>query len=362
MQKIINDIFKGVCKMIKDFKIGCYRGILNANFKDLKRVNVFVGPNNCGKTSILEAIILSGLFDDVDLLVDTLISRYQYFTADFFKAMFPIEKEPCICLESTLNRNNQNIHTHVLYEEKKRISSTIKSEIFKIFTLKFHYDCDDVNDDNCDSFLIEFEETADGYNVKLGKNKSKKLINKIPCQFISFSRFDRSKRFSESIDEILDTNRRTELIDILQIFDENIENFEAIGKERNIKIFKKDSKESLSLYDYGNGMYKAFYIAASALLSQDGILLIDEIEAGIHSKALSLFIQRLLEVCNKNNIQLFLTTHSLEAIDTILNDCQNKINDIAVYHLQSTKLSTKIKRYSGERLVELRNDIGFDVR
>ncbi len=66
--------------MLNEFKIGAYRGIKNLELRKLKRVNAFVGPNNCGKTSILEAIILSGLFDDVELLVDALISRYHNFT------------------------------------------------------------------------------------------------------------------------------------------------------------------------------------------------------------------------------------------------------------------------------------------
>lgn len=35
-----------------------YRGLINLELKDLNKVNIFVEPNNCGKTSILEAISL----------------------------------------------------------------------------------------------------------------------------------------------------------------------------------------------------------------------------------------------------------------------------------------------------------------
>lgn len=38
-------------------------------------------------------------------------------------------------------------------------------------------------------------------------------------------------------------------------------------------------------------MYKAFYIAVAALLAKDGILLVDEVETGIHNKALEHFIR-----------------------------------------------------------------------
>lgn len=86
--------------MVREFTIGAYRGIENLQLNDLRDINIFVGPNNCGKTSILEAIILSGLFDDVDLLVDALVSRYHGFSTEYFESLFPIGCEPVICLKS----------------------------------------------------------------------------------------------------------------------------------------------------------------------------------------------------------------------------------------------------------------------
>ena len=85
--------------MVRDFTIGCYRGIEDLELKDLANVNIFVGPNNCGKTSILEAVIFSRLYEDVDLFIDTFISRYQKFSAEYFEALFPIDKEPVVCLK-----------------------------------------------------------------------------------------------------------------------------------------------------------------------------------------------------------------------------------------------------------------------
>ena len=76
--------------MIKDFIINGYRGLRGLTLEELNKINIFVGPNNCGKTSILEAIILSGLFDDVDLLeIQNIIRR----SADsYLVAVFPLFK------------------------------------------------------------------------------------------------------------------------------------------------------------------------------------------------------------------------------------------------------------------------------
>lgn len=89
--------------MIKNFIINDYRGLQNLALKDLNKINVFVGPNNCGKTSILEAFILSGLFDDVDLLADTLKSRYHNFSPEYFRSLFPVGQEPVIRLQSGMD-------------------------------------------------------------------------------------------------------------------------------------------------------------------------------------------------------------------------------------------------------------------
>lgn len=109
-------------------------------------------------------------------------------------------------------------------------------------------------------------------------------------------------------------------------------------------------------------MYKAFYIGMSALLAKNGILLIDEVEEGIHNKALRNFISTLMQVREKNNVQLFMTTHSLEAIDVLLEDCKEHLDDTAIYHIRKGEDKTIAKRYSGNKLLNLRNEIGFDVR
>lgn len=345
--------------MLEKFIVGGYRGLQDLEFTNLKKINILVGPNNCGKTSLLEAIILSGLFDDIDLLVDTLVSRYHGLSTEYFESMFPLGKEPIICLKSQLSKESEILHTHLTFrkEETIKLDENQVARTYHLFELVFSYSYDEI--DKNDSFIVRFKEVEKGYEITLGRPKERAIDIRIPCKFISFSRFDRSQKLLEDLDKILDLNQRQELIDTLKIFDEDIINFELVGKDRVIKIFKKEETEALSLYDYGNGMYKAFFIATSALLSQNGILLIDEIEAGIHSRALIDFLLKLIEVCQKNCVQIFLTTHSLEAIDIILQDCKERLDDTAIYHI---KKGTKVKRYSGQRLLSLRNEIGFDVR
>lgn len=348
--------------MIKDFIINGYRGLGGLTLEELNKINIFVGPNNCGKTSILEAIILSGLFDDVDLLVDTLISRYHGFSPEYFESIFPVGYEPVVCLKSRLNDTEKLLHTHLMYEKEQIINKDDTASRSTVFELRFLYHYDGENQEKQDKFFVGFEEGEDSYKIRVGRSPDNILDLHVPCKFVSFSRFDSSKRLIRDIDRILDQNLRQELIDILKIFDDQIRSFEIVGKDRTIKLFKENQPGPLTLFDYGNGMYKAFFIAASALLAKNGILLIDEIEAGIHSKALKDFVEKLVDVCSVNNVQVFLTTHSLESIDIILEDCHSRLEDVAVYHIRNKHGRAVAKKYSGEKLFTLRNEMGVDVR
>ena len=50
----------------------------------------------------------------------------------------------------------------------------------------------------------------------------------------------------------------------------------------------------------------------------DSILLIDEIETGLHKKYYDKLFPVVFELAKKLNVQLFIATHSMEAIDAIL--------------------------------------------
>ena len=75
-----------------------------------------------------------------------------------------------------------------------------------------------------------------------------------------------------------------------------------LGIENKIKIAQEATKEELNkLFD-----------------ATDSILLIDEIETGLHKKYYDLLFPVVFALASKLNVQLFIATHSIEAIDAIL--------------------------------------------
>jgi AAA15 family ATPase/GTPase len=94
-------------------------------------------------------------------------------------------------------------------------------------------------------------------------------------------------------------------------------------------------------------------------LAKNGILLIDEIETSIHFSALSQVFTWLIQACKTNKKQLFVTTHSLEAVDAML-DADSEKDDVVAFRLNDDNQPPQ--RFAGELLQRLRSNRGLDVR
>lgn len=124
---------------------------------------------------------------------------------------------------------------------------------------------------------------------------------------------------------------------------------------------------------YGDGIKKILYILNKLFDATDSILLIDEIETGLHKKYYEKLFPVVFELAKKFNVQLFIATHSMEAIDAILeygkyeND-DNSVEPIRVITLKKVdsnngKGSNVVARnVTGKYVYENRKAFEFEVR
>jgi AAA15 family ATPase/GTPase len=92
------------------------------------------------------------------------------------------------------------------------------------------------------------------------------------------------------------------------------------------------------------------------------VVLIDEIEGGIHFRAIREVTTRLLEAARQANVQVIATTHSLEAIDAVLEAVESAgIEDTVGYHVRRDDERHYVRRYDYRKLAALREG-GLDLR
>jgi hypothetical protein len=113
---------------------------------------------------------------------------------------------------------------------------------------------------------------------------------------------------------------------------------------------------------FGDGMRRALLYALTVPQVRGGVLLIDEIESAIHVKALGRIFEWLGRACAQFDVQLFASTHSLEALDALLGPDEADVSAVVGYHLPPQPASGEVTRYDGGLLRRLVRERGLDVR
>jgi AAA15 family ATPase/GTPase len=90
-------------------------------------------------------------------------------------------------------------------------------------------------------------------------------------------------------------------------------------------------------------------------------LLIDEYETAIHPKAMDLVFDFLIKVCKERNIQVFMTTHSYEALEKML-QCESNSDDIRVITMLKNADRTTARVLDRDKAFYVRDELGLELR
>jgi AAA15 family ATPase/GTPase len=140
---------------------------------------------------------------------------------------------------------------------------------------------------------------------------------------------------------------------------------DACYENKEIKYFLEKIQQDLfpirNNYVRQDGIgVKKFYkiITELFVVGQNGFVSIDDIEIGWHISVFEPYLKWILQTAKEKNVQLFISTHSLEIIDTVLNLVDNP-DDITLFNLDRKQ---RQQRFSGELLKRIRFDRSLDVR
>jgi AAA15 family ATPase/GTPase len=395
-----------MAQVFDSLKINGYRGFQLLDLPDLGQVNIFVGNNNSGKTSLLEAIsILCNPLDPFQWLEVSqrrlYLGRASMMVRPDLEAVgwvFPKKnnypKEDHYQEENLSDRLDQipkeismeaNGHTpiHGFTAKLKEIygSGSEKSAQGNLFEDIPSIDEEFSSATNSVRTGFELQVTAQLYpmqqslfhtrssehetfefwdNERFVQHKRSQPIVKSATIFPSYSSSEPIlNRLSQMILQEIDA--KSEILDLIKSFDANVIDIQILSTPTARATLYIEHRELgfAPLYVFGDGFKRALIIALTLLTARNGILLIDEIETSIHVSALHPIFSWLTEACRHHQIQLFVTTHSLEAIDAMLQP-ETTDDDIVAFRLSSKERNPQ--RFSGNLLHRLRAERGLDVR
>lgn len=332
-----------------------FRGIENLELKDLSTINIIVGDNNSGKTSLLEAITLLESPDNIKNMLLNASKRDSNNNSKFelFLEMFPKNQfnERSIHLKSTINDYKNDLKIKGNINEIIDFNNNIEFEK-KIFEGNIILNQDNKNILNKDIYIEE--------NTKLRLSGSQNIVD-----MVYVTPYDHFKEglLNRTIDVIKDGDKK-EIIRLLNMFDNNISGFEILPNINNsTTIYIEHKKYGLMpLSSFGDGVKKVITLASSIVSAKGGILLIDEIETAIHKNMIGEVFNWFTKACFKYKIQLICTTHSLEVIDSVINNIDDNIDELVCFRIESQDESVYTTRFSGNKLKDIRTLLGQDVR
>lgn len=367
---------------IKLIEINQFRGIRKLTVSDLSDINLIVGDNNSGKTTFLEAIQLLFAKPQLSSIKNvinqrTVINPNSSFYASFIK-MFNIQQEKELLEFDIYAHSNKGPLEFEMRGHERTVSGEDALQLSTLSTRqKMQYKRE----------LSFIPETAKVFTGSIVTQAGKKPIEKeIRCtsldNVIPGPSIKKEVHYIPSfghlrydlLQNIVDNPEYKKLtINILRQFDDSIEDICYTKADDGTYLETIITKDGVNMpfSVYGDGIKKILYILNKIINATDSILLIDEIETGLHKKYYDILFPVVFALASKLNVQLFIATHSIEAIDAILrygnyentNGTNDPIKVITLKKITEDKGSNVVARnVTGKYVYDNRKVFKFEVR
>lgn len=354
--------------MFEAISVKNYRTLSNLQVSDLSRINILMGENNCGKSTFLESIfLLTGLSNPEMLLRCNAIRDYSKIR-DFSYFFHNLDVTQKIEIISKAN-------DHIDFNRELKIQKVASSQV----TITPENIKSDTVSSNGFSESVQFTAKVNRQNIETSyetvlkpvSNDKKTLIEigkvshakdyreSIFCQYVSpKNSFNTALEYTKKIQE---EKKEAEIIEALKILDSRISDFVIIDGDIFVDV---GLDKRIPLNFLGDGTRKIFSILISIYSCKNAVLLIDEIDNGLHFSVMQNLWTSVQSMAQKYNVQLFITTHnidSLKALKHLFEKNESLENNFSFYKLiQKVDGSNLALRYSGKEvrnLLELENEI-----
>ncbi len=264
--------------MLTNVHLKNFRGFKDTNVGPLKRVNLIVGQNNTGKTGLLEALVL--LLSEPPNYANNLPLLFRSAGGDW----------------------NENFWKWISYDKDPKNLVEIRGEFLN---------------------ALEF-----GVRLGLGVEEAVCMLGNVP--FITTGQREKvhlkasvfSTRPTDPTQDAIDYNRvvlrrkKSQLERLLRKVEPNLEAIDSLqtGKEPLLYAAMKGLKEMIPVTQMGRGFSRLLDIYSEIVAAESKVLLIDEIENGLHYSVLPTIWRGLFNGAQEARVQIFATTYSWECV------------------------------------------------
>ncbi len=392
--------------MITEIEVKNFRGIREAEIKDLGQVNIFIGRNGAGKSTILEAIYLASAWcnGEIKLLekvnnipknkINYIIYRrgrrgnwkemrdYLWFQTQTYEPieislLFKFSDKKVKLLYTLFNRDDNgtvwlDTDKSKFLENSDRFSlaTTLRELIGDVMENKplFSYTRKAFSDHSLNVTLaVESPELTKLTDRILGylNTKLKDVIEYLKqIIFIDDLIIGYTSVFERILwKKILGIRADKILIKMLNNgLEKGVEGLTYMPIDDEYVLMVLFRNTSVKIDDLGAGSRDALLRIMPLLVLRNTAILLEEPETHLHPGGLYVFLKYLLEIARKNNLQLFISTHSIELTDFTLRISEEEKIDSRVFFLERDENGKVSYRILKKLDVDVLRKLGIDPR
>ncbi len=341
---------------LKNVSIQNFRSFTRFELKNLGRVNLLVGTNNSGKTTVLEAINILMANGDFTAIWSTHMRRGE----DFYGERDPVTAstgrqvdirrlfrghEIEVGMDFRLSAESdfggfEMIATideyrpsqQQLFEtEPQPVESS--EELLPPLSLSLHWSRGPGKELNI-PISRRGGVSSDAIRRNVGRTVG---VDTCPILFVTASSLT-ADTVASMFEDIVLTPEEDLVTDAMRIIEPDIERIASSGSDRmrsgmrvasrgGILVRLKGIKDRVPIGSMGDGIWRMLGLALAAVQSGNGILLVDEIDTGLHHTVMEDMWKFLHDCSKRYNVQIIATTHSWDCYHSLAVICRDYVSD-----------------------------------
>jgi len=306
--------------MIDQVAIQNFRGIRHVELDNVQRICLVSGKNNVGKSTLLEAIFLlmdhtaNESFSKVNGFRGAFLGDSTAMWDSFFYGLDSTEKIVLSVVEGA-NRSTLTYRKDTAYVPvsdgivSDDVLAQFRAATRSSYSLGFSYVENGYEESG--HFSISSGSMLRQMNTSLPGGEIKAMR---PTRFLTAS-------ISRSLEPVADGIGRLELsgekpmiVSVLQKMDPAIEDIVTVSVQGISQLHVRARGQWIPIQLSGDGVMRLLQICLAILEHRDGLVLVDEIESGLHYSTYGALWRAVEEMSRRTGTQVIATTHSYEMI------------------------------------------------
>ena len=381
--------------MLESLTIENYRGFHRFDLHHLGRVNLIVGTNNAGKTSVLEAVNILETPGDFGPIWSTLSRRGE----DLFEE-FESSRTRHIDVRRLFHGHEATIDSRVSFSAE---SSHGRDQFTAVITepnldeqagttpLLENFESESVSEllPRAAALGIRWQSSQTKADVSTVVNMTRRGgisinavrmigrgsdVQRTPIRLITASSLS-PDIVGDLFNQVVLTPDEDFVTEALRIIEPSIERIATTGADRAPVAYNRGIGyrgglfvrcsgigDRIPIGSMGDGIWRLLGLALALARTEGGILLVDEIDTGLHYGVMENMWKLVNQTAKRHNIQVFATTHSRDCYESLAAVCRDSVSENSEVTIQRVERGkTQSTAYSEQEIIAAAQR-GMEVR